>query len=413
MLFKRLLSHTVRTGTLFVTDANGRRHEFGNGGDPCVSVTLHDPTLHWLLLLRPRMAAGEAYMDGRLTIEKGTIYDLMVLVCQSNPEHAWPWLTRIIDRTEQTFRALHQFNLINRSRENVAHHYDLSGQLYDLFLDKDKQYSCAYFTENHDDIDRAQSDKKAHIAAKLMVQPGQRILDIGCGWGGMAITLAKDFDCHVTGLTLSREQYNTATERVRKLGLSNRVKILLEDYRVHAGHYNRIVSVGMLEHVGIHHYNTYFKRLREMLDPSDGVALVHTIGRLDGPGATDSWIRKYIFPGGYNPALSEVTPAIETNNLLVTDVEILRLHYAKTLRLWRQNFLKNQQKAAHLYDQRFVRMWEFYLAASEIAFRYLSLAVFQIQMSTALDQLPITRDYMTNREHELRKQITTPHKKFA
>jgi cyclopropane-fatty-acyl-phospholipid synthase len=394
MFLSHLLSHAVRTGTLHVTDAHGARHTFGDGTPPTVSVALHDPKLHWLLLLRPRVTAGEAYMDGRLTMETGTLFDLMDLVCRDHLDRDWPLATRLIDTAETWLRPLQQFNPVRRSHANVAHHYDLSGALYDLFLDQDRQYSCAYFAEPHDDIDRAQRDKKRRIAAKLLLQPGHRVLDIGCGWGGMALMLARDYGCAVTGLTLSREQHDFALQRVKDAGLEDKIEIRLEDYRVHDGTYDRIVSVGMFEHVGLPFYPTYFRRVREMLKP-DGVAVLHTIGRLDGPGATDSWIRKYIFPGGYSPALSEVTGPIERQRLLMTDVEILRLHYAETLRLWRERFLARRDEAAQLYDERFVRMWEYYLAASEVAFRHLGHAVFQIQMARRNETVPITRSYMT------------------
>lgn len=398
MLVSRLLSHTVRSGTLNLTDAHGKRHIFGDGKPPEVSLTLHDPKLHWLLLLRPRIAAGEAFMDGRLTIERGTVYDMMDLVCRGHRERRWPAVTRVIDAAEAALRPLQQFNPIGRARANVAHHYDLSSDLYRLFLDQDQQYSCAYFSEQHDDIDRAQADKKRHIATKLLLEPGHRVLDIGCGWGGMALTLARDYGCHVTGLTLSREQHEVARRRVAEAGLEGRVDIRLEDYRIHKGLYDRIVSVGMFEHVGVNHYSTFFRCLSDRLKAS-GVALLHTIGRLDGPGATDAWFRKYIFPGGYNPALSEITPPVERLDLLMTDVEILRLHYAETLRLWRQRFMARRNEAVALYDERFARMWEYYLAGSEIAFRHLDLAVFQIQLAKRMDTVPKTRTYMTGDPH--------------
>jgi cyclopropane-fatty-acyl-phospholipid synthase len=296
-------------------------------------------------------------------------------------------------------RQLHQYNPVSRAARNAAHHYDLSDKLYELFLDHDRQYSCAYFCDGGEDLDTAQLNKKRHIAAKLLTHPGQRVLDIGSGWGGLALYLAGECGVDVTGLTLSAEQHRTSVRRAAAAGLSDRVRFHLRDYRQEFGHYDRIVSVGMFEHVGISHYDAFFSRLKSLLVP-DGVALLHSIGRMDGPGSTHPWIRKYIFPGGYFPALSEVLPVVERSKLWVTDVEILRLHYAETLKSWRQRFERNRDRIRRIYDERFCRMWEMYLVGSEVAFRRGGCMVFQMQLAKAVDSVPMTRDYMLDWERE-------------
>jgi cyclopropane-fatty-acyl-phospholipid synthase len=282
---------------------------------------------------------------------------------------------------------------LSRSRRNVAHHYDLSDELFDLFLDADRQYSCAYFTSPGDTIERAQLAKKRHISAKLLLEPGMRVLDIGSGWGGLAIYLAQTSEVDVTGITLSERQFEVATERAKSAGVADRVRFRLCDYREVNEQFDRVVSVGMFEHVGIRHYEEYFESCRSLLADS-GVALVHTIGRAFGPAATSAWIRRYIFPGGYSPALSEVVPVVERCGLHLTDIEILRLHYAETLKAWRERFLAHRREAAALYDERFCRIWDFYLAASEAVFRYGDHVVFQLQFSRRRDAVPTTRDYI-------------------
>jgi cyclopropane-fatty-acyl-phospholipid synthase len=286
---------------------------------------------------------------------------------------------------------------VPRSRRNAAHHYDLSDQLYELFLDRDRQYSCAYFRSPNDDIDTAQQNKKRHIAAKLLLRPGTRVLDIGSGWGGLALYLAGECGADVTGLTLSEEQFKVANRRAAAAGLADRVRFYLRDYREEGGCYDRIVSVGMFEHVGVNQYPVFFGKLRALLAP-DGVALLHSIGRMDGPGATNPWLRKYIFPGGYSPALSEVVPHAERARLWITDLEILRLHYAETLRAWRGRFEHNRDRIRALYDERFCRMWEMYLVGCELAFRRGGHLVFQMQLAKAIETVPLTRDYMLDWE---------------
>src|SRR6201986_5091187 len=289
-------------------DAARTLHTFGKTCGPSVTIRLHDPALHWKLAARPRLYLGEAIMDGKLTVEEGGLYDLIDLLAVNLEPRPAGLLSRLLNGSVPLFRRIHQYNPLPRARQNVAHHYDLADQLYELFLDRDWQYSCGYFRDPSEDLDTAQLDKKRHIAAKLLVQPGQRVLDIGSGWGGLALYLAGECGAYVTGLTLSVEQHKLATRRAAAAGLSDRVKFHLRDYREEAGHYDRIVSVGMFEHVGVNHYRAFFTKLKSLLAP-DGVALLHSIGRKDGPGTTSPWMRKYIFPGGYVPALSEVLPA--------------------------------------------------------------------------------------------------------
>ena len=393
MLVAKYLDNIIRVGTLTVIDAHGKAHRFEGAEGPAVTVRLHDRSLHWKLFFDPRLFAGEAFTDGGLTVENGSVYDFLDLVGMNMASVETPLAQRIALWGYRMARRLHQHNPARRARQNVAHHYDLSGQLYDLFLDADKQYSCAYFTGDNDSLDTAQADKKRHIAAKLLLEPGHKVLDIGSGWGGLAIYLARETGVDVTGLTLSQEQLKVAEARAREAGLEDRVRFKLRDYREETGSYDRIVSVGMFEHVGVNHFGDYFAKVRELLT-DDGVMLLHTIGRADGPGATDPWIRKYIFPGGYIPALSELAAAIEKSALWATDIEVLRLHYADTLRHWRRRFLARRAEAEALYDERFCRMWEYYLACSEMSFRHLQNVVFQIQLAKRQEAVPLTRDYI-------------------
>jgi cyclopropane-fatty-acyl-phospholipid synthase len=399
MLLSHLLERAITIGRLRVIDAGGSFHIFGAAGEPSVTIRLHDQALHWKLAVRPRLYFGEAYMDGTLTIEEGSLYDLIDLFAVNLEAMPAGLTARLLNGSVTLFRRIHQYNPLPRARQNVAHHYDLSDQLYELFLDRDRQYSCGYFRDGSEDLDTAQFDKKRHIAAKLLVRPGQRVLDIGSGWGGLALYLAGECGAQVTGLTLSVEQQRLATRRAAAAGLSDRVKFYLRDYREEAGHYDRIVSVGMFEHVGVNHYRAFFAKLKSLLAP-DGVALLHSIGRKDGPGTTSPWMRKYIFPGGYVPALSEVLPIIEQLRLWVTDIEILRLHYAETLRAWRRRFERNRSRVKAIYDERFCRMWEVYLVGSEIAFRRQDHMVFQMQLAKTVDAVPLTRDYMLDWERE-------------
>ncbi|MGH7048521.1 MAG: class I SAM-dependent methyltransferase [Stellaceae bacterium] len=399
MLLARLFEKILVIGRLRLIDADGKVHDITGAPGPGVTLRLHDRPLHWKLLARPRLYLPEAFVDGTLTIEEGDLYaliDLLTLNLEALPEGP---VSRLLNGSFRLLRRMHQYNPQSRARRNAAHHYDLSDQLYELFLDSDRQYSCGYFRSGHDDLDLAQLDKKRHIAGKLMIRPGQKVLDIGSGWGGLALYLATECGADVTGLTLSVEQYQLATRRAAAAGLSDRVRFRLRDYREEAGRYDRIVSVGMFEHVGVNHYATFFAKVKSLLAP-DGLALLHSIGRMDGPGSTSPWIRKYIFPGGYVPALSEVTPVVERQRLWITDIEILRLHYARTLRAWRRRFEHNRARIAAIYDERFCRMWEMYLVGSELAFRRGGLLVFQMQLAKAVDTVPLTRDYMLDWERE-------------
>jgi len=394
-LLDKLLKKTIRHGSLTVIDPKGYPTAYGDGSAPHIAVRIHSTQAALKILFDPQMAVGEAYMEGTLTVETGTIYDVVDLVFRNIGLTPLKYpLSGVTERLRTTFRRLAQFNPAGRSRKNVAHHYDLSDTLYDLFLDADRQYSCAYVMDPSDTIETAQAQKKRHLAAKLLLKPGQSILDIGSGWGGLGLYLAETGSGSVTGLTLSTEQLKVSQKRVAAAGLSDRVRFKLQDYRAEKGLYDRIISVGMFEHVGITHYDDYFKMVARCLK-EDGVALIHAIGRPDGPGHTNPWITKYIFPGGYCPSLSEVIPAIERAGLIITDIEILRLHYAETLRLWRERFEQNRAKIRALYDERFCRMWEFYLITSELSFRHQGQMVFQIQLAKRGDAVPITRDYIT------------------
>ncbi len=393
-LFVPFLRNLVRYGRLTVVDARNRTHVFEGRPAPGlrpVTIRLHDPGLHWRLPLRPAMVAGEAYMNGTLTVEDGDIYDFIALANENINRGAARFSPGA--RLGSLVRRLQQWNPVTISRRNVAHHYDLSGALYDLFLDPDRQYSCAYFVDATATLEQAQLAKKRHIMAKLLLQPGQKVLDIGCGWGGLALTLAREAEVEVTGITLSEEQLRVAQRRAEEAQLSHRVRFQLADYRELEGRFDRIVSVGMFEHVGITHYRTFFRRMRELMTDA-GLALLHAIGRSDGPGTTNPWMRKYIFPGGYSPALSEVLGAVERTGLFVSDIEILRPHYAETLRHWRNRFAEHRAQAAALYDERFCRMWEFYLAGSETAFRHQDHMVWQMQLTRRPETAPRTRDYI-------------------
>lgn len=390
------LARAVKTGKLTIIDADNKTHEFGDGSGPPITVRLKKKSLYWRLILFPDPSVGEAFMDGSLQMIEGSIYDLMVLLASqpdSTPRLKW----NVIN-----FIRLHGWrpNKIGKARRNVAHHYDLSRQLFELFLDDDLQYSCAYYEHPNVSLESAQLAKKQHIAAKLNLKPGMKVLDIGSGFGGMAIYLAETCDVAVVGVTLSEEQYKLSCQKCVDRGLQDKVTFKLLDYRKLDETFDRIVSVGMFEHVGVQHYSEYFGKLDSLL-AKDGIALIHTIGRLYGPQETSRWITKYIFPGGVIPAFSEIAPAVERSMLIQCDHEILRLHYALTLAEWRSRFMKNRKRAQLLYDERFCRMWEFYLASSETSFRYDDLVVFQLQLSKNLNTLPITRTYQTEEEKRL------------
>ena len=395
----RMLRGFVGHGTLHVIDAEGGRHTLrGEPSEPSATLRLHDPALYGQLLRNAKLHIGEAYMDGTLTLEEGsTLEDLLELfghnqdAVRDHPAQGW------LRRVNRVLRPIQQHNPLERARTNVAHHYDLSRRLYERFLDEDLQYSCAYFERDDLTLEEAQQAKKRHVAAKLCLAAGQRVLDIGCGWGGLALDIARRADVCVLGITLSSEQYHVASERAKAEGLEARVEFQIQDYREVEGSFDRIVSVGMFEHVGVNNYPTFFERVRDLLEPS-GVAVLHSIGHRSPPGNASAWMRKYIFPGAYGPALSETLAAIEKTGLWVADIEILRLHYARTLREWYRRFQQNRAEIEQLYDERFCRMWEFYLLSAESMFQTGGEMVFQMQLARQRDAVPLTRDYLYETE---------------
>ena len=382
-----------------VTTASGYRFTCGDGTGQPVALRFVTRAAERRVLLDPELAFGEVYTDGELIVEQGSIADVLA-VALDQPDMAPRW-AKLQWWLRYLIRNIQQFNPRGRAKDNVARHYDLDGRLYSLFLDADKQYSCAYFETPDASLDDAQLAKKRHLAAKLLIERGHRVLDIGSGWGGLALYLADMTGADVTGITLSHEQLEVSKARASEANRKPGATFLLEDYRDVPGPFDRIISVGMFEHVGVDHYDTFFKRCAELLT-DDGVMMLHSIGRSEGPGITNPWIAKYIFPGGYIPALSEVLPCIERAGLLVCDIEILRLHYAETLKAWRNRFLARREEAAALYDERFVRMWEFYLAASEMSFRKQAMMNFQIQITKRQGVVPMTRDYIQRQEAKLR-----------
>jgi cyclopropane-fatty-acyl-phospholipid synthase len=400
-LLRAALEKLVRAGNLRITTAGGATFVVGDGTGKPVAMRFTSRAAERNVLIDPEVRFGEAYMDGGVVVEQGSIADVLALALGQDRHGRPPTWARLQWLLRYLYRRITQFNPRPRSRRNVAHHYDLDGQLYALFLDADRQYSCAYFEVPDQSLDDAQLAKKRHLAAKLLITPGQHVLDIGCGWGGLSLYLAELCGAHVTGITLSEQQHAVASVRAAEKGVSGAVEFRLQDYRDVPETFDRIISVGMFEHVGVVHYDAFFRKCRSLLD-DNGVMLLHSIGRSEGPNVTNPWIAKYIFPGGYIPALSEVLPAIERAGLLVTDIEILRLHYAETLKAWRERFLAQREQVERLYDDRFVRMWEFYLAAAEMAFREQAMMVFQMQLTRRQDVVPMTRDYIVRDEARLR-----------
>jgi len=389
-----------RFGKLSLIDASGQRHHICDLEGPTVVMRITDASIMRRLLTSSSVSWGEAYMNGQLIFEEGSLIDFLEVYSRSEIQMSHTWLGEAIRRIYSILAVTQHFNPVGRAQKNVEHHYDLSAELYDQFLDADRQYSCGYFPQGDEEIDTAQLLKKRHIASKLDIRPGMQVLDIGSGWGGMAIYLAKNFDCRVTGITLSEEQLKLSNQRVQEAGLEDRVKFELRDYRTLDEPFDRIVSVGMLEHVGQFHLGEYFKKVRNLLKP-DGVALIHTIGRMDKPQPISAWTHKYIFPGAYVPAVSQLATSIENAHLWLTDLENLRDHYVYTLQRWYQRFAANRDKVVKLYDERFCRMWEMYLLGSETSFRYQNYTVFQMQITRDINTLPITRDYQYHAEQAL------------
>jgi len=401
-LLHAVLSRLIREGTLQVTTAGGATFTVGDGSGTPLAVRFTTLAAQLSVLLDPDLKLGEAFTDGTFVVDEGSIVDFLALAMSQDRSAVAPrwmrpfWVLRYLQRR------LQQRNDRDQSLRNVAHHYDLDDRFYSLFLDADRQYSCAYFETRDQSLDDAQSAKKRHLAAKLLMRPEKTVLEIGCGWGGLALYLAEMYSARVTGVTLSQEQLASAKRRAAEVSLAERIDFRFHDYRDLGNRFDRIVSVGMFEHVGVGFYDTFFNKCAQLL-ADDGVLLLHSIGRSEGPGITNPWIAKYIFPGGYIPALSEVLPAIERAGLLVTDIEVLRLHYAETLKAWRERFIARRDEAEQLYDKRFARMWEFYLATSETAFRQQTMMVFQIQITKLQGVVPVTRDYIVREERRLRE----------
>ena len=408
-IFRKFINETVSTGNLIVTSWDGKEYHFGDGTGPLTHIRFKTRATETSIMLDPTLKLGECYMNGDVEFISGNIYDFLKLVFSNTGGHVGrsrSWL-KLLDGGRRLVALASRGNDMLRARSNVAHHYDLSGELYELFLDRDKQYSCAYFPDAETGLEEAQLAKKRHIAAKMVMdREGLTTLDIGCGWGGMGLYLARHLNADITGVTLSKEQHGIANQRAVDEGLSDHARFLLKDYRALNQKFDRIVSVGMFEHVGLKNYAEYFDKCAELLH-EDGVMLLHTIGQADGPSPTNPFIEKHIFPGGYIPSLSEVMPHIERSGLIVTDIEFLRLHYAETLKAWRERFVSHWDDAKALYDERFCRMWEFYLAASESAFRWQGLLNFQIQIAHKVDAVPLVRDYIYDEERRL-KELDTP-----
>jgi cyclopropane-fatty-acyl-phospholipid synthase len=397
---EHMLKSFVRRGKLTVIDAEGKVHIFG-GTEPGPEATMRltDPTLYRTLFFNPELAAGEAYMDGRMSFENSTLRDFLTLFSVNRLSLGSYPLQKALKRVSIALKRFQQANPVGKAQQNVAHHYDIGNDFYKLFLDRGMQYSCAYFLSDADTLDEAQQNKLRLIAAKLNMKPGLKILDIGSGWGDLALYLGRMADVQVTGVTLSKEQCALANEKAKQQGLADRVRFKLLDYRKVDDTFDRIVSVGMFEHVGVAHYGEFFAKVNELMT-ADGLMLLHSIGHMSPPGTASPWLRKYIFPGAYSPALSEVFTAVEQNSLWVTDLEFLRVHYAKTLAHWESRFQANRAKVAEMYDERFCRMWEFYLISAEMMFRTGSQLVFHMQLAKKRDAAPIVRDYITDLQRE-------------
>ena len=407
MFFTNFLKSIVQDGSICVVEPSGNRETVGDGSAPEVTLRLSPKAAGIGLLLNPALKVGEAYMDGHLVVEHGSIYDFLDVVARN---YATMRNSPALDVLENLVAGIRYVNPVERSRRNVKHHYDLSSELYDHFLDDDRNYSCAYFKRPEDTLETAQENKKRHIAAKLQLdRPGLKVLDIGSGWGGLGLYLAEEFGAEVTGVTLSTEQQTFSAQRAARSPARDRLRFELRDYREVQGQYDRIVSVGMFEHVGKRNYGQFLSRIRHLL-ADDGLALVHSIGYADTPAPINPFMRKYIFPGAELPSLSEVCAVVERSGLWATDIEVLRLHYAETLREWRQRFLAQWDDVQALYDARFCRMWEYYLALCEIGFRRRTNMVFQLQIAKRVDAAPITRDYMVHVERDLERAVKSPMK---
>jgi len=394
MQLARFLNKLFQKDGFILIDAYSKKYIIGSpkNKNP-ISIKILDKKLHYKLLFRPDLYFGEAYSEGSIIIENGTLTDFLDITLMNLGRDQFNFFSYLINKFNGSYRYLTNFNFIRRSKMNVAHHYDLSDNLYDLFLDSKKQYSCGYFKNENDTLETAQNNKIQHIIKKLNIKPNQKILDIGCGWGSLAIDIAKSANCEVTGITLSENQFNYCTKKVKELNLGNQIKFKLADYRQLDEKFDRIVSVGMFEHVGRKFYKRFFNQIEKLLN-IDGVSLIHTIGSVNPPRDPHPWITKYVFPGGYTPSLSEVVRPIEKANLIVSDIEVLKLHYSHTLRHWKDNCIKNKAQIIKMFDEKFFRMWEFYLASCESAFKWGDQVVYQLQLTKSYISTPITRDYI-------------------
>jgi len=394
MQLARFLNKLFKKGGFILIDAYKKKYIIGEPENKKpITLKILNKKLHYKLLLRPDLYFGEAYSDGDIEIENGTLTDFLELALMNIGRGELNFFSQLINSLSGSYRYLTNFNLIKKSKMNVAHHYDLSDNLYDLFLDPKRQYSCAYFKDENDSLETAQNNKIQHIIKKLNIKPNHKILDIGCGWGSLAIDIAKSINCEVTGITLSKNQFDYCVKKVKELNMENQIIFKLIDYRELNEKFDRIVSIGMFEHVGRKFYMRFFRQIEKLLS-DDGVSLIHTIGSVNPPGDPHPWITKYIFPGGYTPSLSEVTNPIEKAGLIVSDIEVLKLHYSYTLRHWKENCLKNKEKITEMFDERFFRMWEFYLAGCEIAFKWGDQVVYQFQLTKNYTSTPTTRDYI-------------------
>ena len=394
MQLARFLNRLFKKDGFILIDANLKRYIIGTpeNKDPIILKIL-DKKLHYKLLFRPDLYFGEAYAEGDIVIENGTLTDFLDLALMNIGRGGLNFFSQLLNKLSGSYRYLTNFNFIKKSKMNVAHHYDLSDDLYDLFLDPKRQYSCGYFKNENDTLETAQINKIQHIIKKLNIKPNQKVLDIGCGWGSLAIDIASSTNCEVTGITLSKNQFDHCKKKAKELNLENQVTFKLIDYRELNEKFDRIVSVGMFEHVGRKFYKKFFKQIDRLLN-NNGVSLIHTIGSVNPPRDPHPWITKYIFPGGYTPSLSEVTTPIEKAGLIVSDIEVLKLHYSFTLRHWKENCIKNKLKITEMFDEKFFRMWEFYLAGCEIAFKWGDQVVYQFQLTKNYTSTPTTRDYI-------------------
>ena len=394
MQLARFLNKLFKKDGFILTDADSNNYIIGSPKNKIpIKIIILDKKLHYKLLFRPDLYFGEAYSDGTIIIENGSLTDFLDLALMNIGRSELNFFSRLLNKLSGTYRYLTNFNFIKKSKMNVAHHYDLSDDLYDLFLDPKKQYSCGYFKSENDSLETAQNNKIQHIIKKLNIKHNQKVLDIGCGWGSLAIDIAKSTNCEVTGITLSQNQFNYCVKKAKQLNLENQVTFKLVDYRELNEKFDRIVSVGMFEHVGRKFYKNYFKQVEKLLS-KDGISLIHTIGSVNPPRDPHPWITKYIFPGGYTPSLSEVTAPIEKAGLVVSDIEVLRMHYSHTLRHWKENCIENKEKIIQMFDEKFFRMWEFYLASCESAFKWGDQVVYQFQLTKNYTSTPTTRDYI-------------------